>query len=94
MLYIFDGARTAHAQGKLLRDAVGKYGSLQEAKKQVALPGKSDHDPNAGLKYGIGEGAIGADLRGDLAIAHKLAAHFGLEFDTKKFYHVKIAGLK
>ena len=94
MLYIYSGARDKHSQAQLLRDAVGKYGSVQEAKKHVALPGKSDHDPGAGLSLGIGDGAIGVDIRGDLAIAHKLAPHFGLEFDKKKPWHMRIAGVK
>ena len=94
MLYIFSGARHPHQQAAMLRDAVGKYGSVAEAKKHVALPGKSDHDPSAGVSMGLGDGAIGADLRGDLAIAHKLAPHFGLEFDKKTPWHVTIAGVK
>jgi hypothetical protein len=93
-LYIYSGSRDKHAQAQLYRDAVGKYGSEQEAKKRVSPPGKSDHDPHAGLALGIGDGAIGVDIRGDLAIAHKLAAHFGLEFSKKHPWHVSIAGVK
>lgn len=94
MLYLYSGARDHRQQNQLYQDAVSKYGSEREAKKRVAPPGKSDHDPNAGLAFGIGDGAIGADIRGDLAIAHKLAAHFGLEFDKKTPWHMRIAGLK
>jgi len=94
MLYIYSGARSPHQQAQMLQDAVGKYGSVQEAKKHVSLPGKSDHDPGAGVALGLGDGAIGADLRGDLAIAHKLAPHFGLEFNKKHPWHVTIAGVK
>lgn len=94
MLYVFSGARDHRQQHQMYQDAVGKYGSEQEAKKRVAVPGKSDHDPHAGVALGIGDGAIGIDLRGDLAIAHKLAPHFGLEFDKKTPWHIKIAGIK
>lgn len=93
-LYVYSGARDKHQQAQLYRDAVGKYGSEQEAKKRVSPPGKTDHDPHAGLALGIGDGAIGMDLRGDLAIAHKLAPHFGLEFSKKQPWHVSIAGIK
>jgi hypothetical protein len=93
-LYIYSGSRNHQQQAQLYQDAVSKYGSEREGKKRVAPPGKSDHDPNAGLQHGIGDGAIGADIRGDLAIAHKLAPHFGLEFSQKTPWHVAIAGLK
>jgi hypothetical protein len=94
MLYIYSGARHPHHQAQLFRDAVGKYGSVQEAKKHVALPGKSDHDPGAGLSLGLGDGAIGVDVRGDLAIAHKLAPHFGVEFSKKTPWHMTLSGVK
>jgi len=94
MLYIYSGARHPRQQAQMLQDAVGKYGSVQEAKKHVALPGKSDHDPGAGVALGLGDGAIGVDVRGDLAIAHKLAPHFGLEFNKKTPWHMNLAGVK
>jgi hypothetical protein len=93
-LYIFSGARDHSQQAQLYQDAISKYGSEREAKKRVAAPGKSHHDPNAGLQQGVGDGAVGADVRGDLAIAHKLAPHFGLEFDKKTPWHMSIAGVK
>lgn len=94
MLYVYSGARDHRQQAQLFKDAVRKFGSESEAKKNVSVPGKSDHDPHAGVALGIGDGAIGVDIRGDLAIAHKLAPHFGLEFDKKTPWHVKIAGIK
>jgi D-alanyl-D-alanine carboxypeptidase len=94
MLYIYSGARDHDQQHQLYKDAVGKYGSEAEAKKHVSPPGKTDHDPHAGLALGIGDGAIGVDIRGDLAIAHKLAPHFGLEFSKKQPWHMNIAGIK
>jgi len=93
-LYLYSGARDQRQQAALYQDAVSKYGSEAEAKKRIAPPGKSDHDPNAGLPLGIGDGAIGMDVRGDLAIAHKLAPHFGLEFNKKTPWHLSIAGVK
>jgi hypothetical protein len=92
-LYLYSGARDIQQQGKLYQDAVSKYGSEKEAKKYVKPPGKSDHDPHAGIALGIGDGAVGADIRGDLAIAHKLAPHFGIEFDKKHAWHMRIAGI-
>lgn len=93
-LYVFSGARDHQQQAQMLQDATSKYGSEKEARKYVAPPGKSDHDHHAGVARGIGDGAIAVDVRGDLAIAHKLAPHFGLEFSGKTPWHVKIAGVK
>lgn len=92
-LYMYSGARDIQQQGKLYQDAVSKYGGEKEARKYVKPPGKSDHDPHAGVALGIGDGAVGVDVRGDLAIAHKLAPHFGLEFDKKQAWHMRIAGV-
>jgi hypothetical protein len=94
-LDMFSGARDDETQAKLFMDAVAKYGTEALAKKFISPPGKSHHHPNAGLQFGVGDGAVGADLRGDLAIAHKLAPHFGVEFgDKNNPWHVALAGLK
>ena len=92
---VYSGARDAKKQAVLFRDAVRKYGSEAAARKWVAPPGKSNHDTHAGLKHGFGDGALAADLRGDLAIAHKLAPQFGLVFPlSNEAWHIELAGAR
>lgn len=92
-LTIYSGARDPAHQAKLYQAALVKYGSEQEARRWVAPPGKSNHDPSAGLKHGFGAGAIASDLRGDLAMAHKLAPQFGLHFPlSNEAWHIELAG--
>lgn len=91
----FSASRDHEQQAQLFNDALAKYGSVAEAKKHVSPPGKSHHDPHAGLRHGVGDGAVGGDIRGDLAIAYQLAPHFGLEFPEKNQpWHLSMAGLK
>lgn len=94
-LTIYSGARDAEHQAKLYADAVRKYGSESEARKWVAPPGKSNHDPTSGSKYGFGSGAVASDLRGDLAVAHKLAGQYGLMFPlANEAWHIELAGIR
>jgi hypothetical protein len=47
------------------------------------------------MKYGLGDGAVASDLRGDLAMAHKLAARYGLAFPLgNEAWHVELAGIR
>lgn len=93
-LYIFSGARDPQQQAEMFNDAVRKYGDEKEARKRVKEPGKSSHDPSYGVPLGLGQGALGADLRGDLAIAHKLGPRFGIVFPDKNSpWHAELAGL-
>jgi hypothetical protein len=94
-LDIFSGARTPARQNQLWQAALGRFGGDEKlAARVVAKPGESLHDPLAGLKYGLGPGAIGGDLRGDLAMAYRLAPRFGLDFPlTSQPWHVQLAGL-
>lgn len=94
-LYVNSGARDPVEQGRLFKAALAKYGSVAEARKHVAPPGKSYHDVHAGLKHGIGDGALAADLGGDLNLAHQLAPHFGLYFPMSyEPWHAQLAGVK
>lgn len=94
-LYIYSGGRDAEHQAQLYQAALRKYGSESEARKWVAPPGKSNHDTHAGLKYGLGDGAVASDLRGDLAMAHKLAAKYGLVFPlANEAWHIELAGIR
>ena len=94
-LTIYSGSRDANKQAGLYQAALAKYGSESEARKWVAPPGKSNHDTHAGLKYGLGDGAVASDLRGDLAMAHKLAARYGLAFPLgNEAWHVELAGIR
>lgn len=93
-LYVFSGSRTKQQQMQLFNDALAKYGNEREAMKRVKLPGKSTHDPEFGLQFGIGPGALGVDLRGDIHLAQKLAPHHGLVFPQQTHpWHVEFAGL-
>jgi hypothetical protein len=94
-LDIFSGARTPARQNQLWQAALGRFGGDEKlAARVVAKPGESLHDPLAGLRYGLGPGAIGGDLRGDLAMAYRLAPRFGLEFPlTSQPWHAQLAGL-
>lgn len=93
-IYIFSGARTPEEQKQLLDQAVAKYGDVKEAMKRVKAPGKSSHDPSYGVAMGLGEGALGVDVRGDLHLAHKLGPHFGLVFpSTTQPWHMEFAGV-
>jgi D-alanyl-D-alanine carboxypeptidase len=93
-LYIFAGARTKEEQQQLLHETTAKYGDVKEAMKRVKAPGKSSHDPEYGVPMGLGPGALGADIRGDLHLAHKLAPHFGLVFPSQgQPWHMEYAGL-
>jgi len=94
-LYIYSGGRDAKQQAVLYQNALKKYGSESVARKWVAPPGKSNHDTHAGLKYGLGDGAVASDLRGDLAMAHKLAARYGLVFPLgNEAWHIELAGIR
>lgn len=93
-LYIFSGARTKEDQQQLLQEAASKYGDMKEAMKRVKAPGKSSHDPEYGIPMGLGPGALGADIRGDLHLAHKLGPHFGLSFPSQSQpWHMEFAGV-
>jgi len=93
-LYIFAGPRTKEEQGKLLQETAAKYGDMKEAMKRVKAPGKSTHDPEYGVPLGMGPGALAADIRGDLHLAHKLAPHFGLVFPSQSQpWHMEYAGI-
>jgi D-alanyl-D-alanine carboxypeptidase len=94
-VYPFSIGRTPEEQDALFRRAVAKYGDEKVAAQYVSPMGKSRHEHGAGMRYGMGPGAIAADLRGDLHIAQKLAPLFGLEFNDKMNpWHVSVAGLK
>jgi hypothetical protein len=79
---IASGFRDYHEQTALWKNAKRKTGTWQSAKRIVAPPGCSNH--NKGLA---------ADLRGDLALAHKLAGKhhlaFGIRFEP---WHVSLSG--
>jgi len=93
-LYVFSGARDQDRQGKLFQEAVAKYGDPKVAAKHVKPPGKSSHDPQYGASRGLGPGSVGVDIRGDLAIAHKLAPQFGIEFPNQTHpWHMEMAGV-
>lgn len=68
-IYVVSGYRSPERQQQLFNAAVKKYGSAAAARKWVAPPGKSNHNHG-----------VAADLGGDLKLAHKLAAQFGLRF--------------
>lgn len=94
-LTIYSGARDFNRQEQLWNDALKKYGSESEARKWVAPPGKSNHDPTRGRILGFGDGALASDLRGDLALAHKLAPQFGLSFPlANEAWHIELAGIR
>ena len=94
-LTIYSGGRDQQQQAKLWYDALRKYGSPEIARKWVAPPGKSNHDTHAGLQHGLGDGALASDLRGDLALAHKLAPRFGLVFPLQnEAWHIELAGIR
>jgi hypothetical protein len=93
-LYIFSGPRNKEEQQQLLKETAGKYGDMKEAMKRVKPPGKSTHDPEYGIPLGLGPGALGADIRGDLHLAHKLGPHFGLVFPSQQQpWHMEYAGV-
>lgn len=94
-LYIYSGPRNKEQQEGLVKETAAKYGSMDEAMKRVKAPGKSSHDPEYGIPLGMGPGALGVDIRGDLHLAHKLGPHFGLVFPSKSQpWHMEYAGLK
>ena len=92
-LYIFSGARDKEHQQMLWNQAVAKYGDPTIAAKHVKEPGKSAHDPEFGIAKGLGPGALGVDIRGDLHIAHDLAPKYGIEFPHESHpWHMEMAG--
>jgi hypothetical protein len=94
-LKITSGGRDEVLQARLFQAAIKKYGSEAAARKWVAPPGKSNHDLHAGLKYGLGDGAVASDVKGDIALAHELAPQFGLTFPlSNEAWHMEIAGLR
>lgn len=83
-LHVYSGYRTPEHQAQLYQAAIAKYGSPEAARKYVAPPGKSFHNK--------GEAA---DLRGDLAKAHSLAAQFGLNFPMgHEPWHIEPTGIR
>jgi D-alanyl-D-alanine carboxypeptidase len=94
-IYPFSVGRSPQEQDELYRRAIQKYGDEKVARQYVSPRGQSRHEHDAGLRYGLGPGSVAADLRGDLAIASRLAAMYGLEFNDKNNpWHVTMAGLK
>lgn len=94
-LSIYSAGRSDEEQAQLYQAALQKYGDESEARKWVAPPGKSHHSLSAGKQYGLGQGALAADMRGDLAIAHKLAPRFGLVFPlSNEAWHIEYAGIR
>jgi Transglycosylase SLT domain/D-alanyl-D-alanine carboxypeptidase len=93
-IWVTSGARDPIEQAKLYQAALAKYGNEKEARKHVAPPGKSMHDTHAGLKHGIGDGALAVDLGGDLKLAHELAVKFGLYFPMDyEPWHIQLPGV-
>jgi hypothetical protein len=93
-IYMYEGPRTPEQQEERLKRETARYGDIKEAMKRVKPPGKSSHDPSYGNKFGLGPGALGADLRGDLQLAYELAPQFGLVFSSKSQpWHIELAGL-
>jgi len=83
-LSITSGYRSPEEQTTLWNNAVKKYGSPAEAQKWVAPPGHSNH--NKGLA---------ADLGGNLQLAHKLAAQYGLTFPMSwEPWHIEPVGIR
>ncbi len=81
---IRSGFRSVGEQQSLWDAALKKYGSASAARKWVAPPGSSNHNKGAAV-----------DLGGDLALAHKLAPRFGLNFPMgHEPWHVEPAGLR
>lgn len=64
---VVSGKRSSQRQAQLWNNALKKYGSEKAARKWVAPPGRSRH-----------ESGLASDLGGDLNLAAKLAAQFGL----------------
>lgn len=92
---IFSGPRSTARQEQMYLSALEKYGDEALARKYYAPPGESLHEAQAGLKYGLGPGALAADLSGDLNRIYELAPRFGLEFANKQQpWHVQYSGLK
>lgn len=93
-MYVFSGPRGQSEQGEMLRRAAARFGDMKEAMKRIKAPGDSTHDPLYGLKVGLGRGALGADIRGDLHIAHEIAPRYGLVFPSQSQpWHMEYAGL-
>jgi Transglycosylase SLT domain/D-alanyl-D-alanine carboxypeptidase len=94
-LTISSGSRGVPEQTQLWNAAVKKYGSEAAARKWVAPPGKSNHDPQSGRNHGMGDGALAVDLSGDLDMAHELATRFGLTFPlSNEAWHIEPAGIR
>lgn len=94
-LVITSGARDAREQAILWNKALQKYGDPAIARKWVAPPGKSNHDPTSGTRYGLGPGAVASDVKGDLQLAHELAPQFGLVFPlSNEAWHIELAGIR
>jgi hypothetical protein len=93
-LYVFSGARSPEEQASMLQKTAARYGDLNEAMKRIKPPGESTHDPEFGVLRGLGRGALGADVRGDLHIAHEMGHRFGLVFPSQtQPWHMEYAGL-
>lgn len=87
-LKLTSGFRSVKKQGQLWESALKKYGSVAEARKWVAPPGKSQHNHgNAGdLKFG-----------NDAARkwVHANAGKFGLEFPlSNENWHIELSGAR
>eukprot|EP00913_Durusdinium_trenchii_P021275 g19988.t1 len=82
---INSGYRSEERQQQLWNDALRKYGSVAEARKWVAPPGKSQH--NAGNAADLGYGSDAARQW-----AHANASKFGLSFPlSNEAWHIEDA---
>ncbi|MBD8650818.1 D-alanyl-D-alanine carboxypeptidase family protein [Rhizobium sp. CFBP 13726] len=87
-LKINSGFRSNERQAELWQQALAKYGSVAEARKWVAPPGKSQH--NAGNAADLGYGSSAAK-----DWAHQNASKYGLSFPlSNENWHIEDASAR
>lgn len=99
-LGIYSGARSNERQAELWKEALAKYGSIDEARRNVAPPGHSNHNAKDGQKARAADVAFnGQSLKNAPANVvkwvHENAPQYGLKFPlANENWHIEDASTR
>lgn len=89
-LGVFSGARSNERQAELWQEALKKYGSVDEARRWVAPPGKSEHNKGNAADLGYNGQSLANAPANVVQWVHDNAAQFGLKFPlSNENWHIE-----
>ncbi|MDR6818508.1 soluble lytic murein transglycosylase-like protein [Neorhizobium sp. 2083] len=99
-LGVYSGARSNERQAELWKEALAKYGSVDEARRNVAPPGHSNHNEKDGFKARAADVSFnGQSLKNAppnvVKWVHENASNFGLKFPlANENWHIEDASTR